>query len=182
MLSDCVSSRQQLGFHSPFSVQASPRAPLRIPRIAPFLCNSKLIHSKRLSAPISPLESALTNSCPVFRISLKTNGRQVLCNQHLRVFASQVLWIQHLHKNTGRGVPPLSSTIPACPAATSAEALGLGDERPLRVPPAPSKGTWSERRATQHYPLATSDPSLLQSSIVAVVPAPPEWVCQESQP
>ena len=31
---------------------------------------------------------------------------QVLCNQHLRVFASQVLWIQHLHKNRGWGVAP----------------------------------------------------------------------------
>jgi len=81
------------------------------PPIARLLCNSKLIHSKGLSAPINPLESALTNSRSIFRISLKINGCQVLYNQHLRVFSPQPLWNQHLHKNTGgrRGV---SSEVP----------------------------------------------------------------------
>jgi hypothetical protein len=77
--------------------------PSPLPKLAPFLCNSKLIHSKGLSAPVSPVESALTDTSRIFRISLKINGCQVLYNQHLRVFPSQVLYIQHLHKNMGGG-------------------------------------------------------------------------------
>ncbi len=78
-------------------------SPSTVLKPARFLCNSKVIHSKGVSAPINPLESALTNSRSVFRISLKTNGRQALYNQHLRVFSSQVLYIQHLQKNRGGG-------------------------------------------------------------------------------
>ncbi len=118
------------------SLYPLPSAPLRIPRIAPFLCNSKLIHSKGLSAPISPLESALTRPLRFFRISLKTNGRQVLYNQHLRVFLPQVLYIQQIHKNMGgRGV----GYLPSYPS-----------DGPFRLADRSSCGAASEQRRFWH--------------------------------
>ena len=67
--------------------------------------SQKSYTTKELHGRLSRLESALAKFRRVFRISLKTNGSQVLYNQQLRVFASQLLWIQHLRKNTGgRGV------------------------------------------------------------------------------
>ena len=116
---------------------------------------SELIHSKGFSAPISPLESAVTDSRANLRISFKINDCQVLYNQHLRVFSSQVLYNQHLHKNMGGGgYPRFSATVsPTTQLATRLPRRSIGDECSLRVPPAPSTETWSERRA-RHSSLA----------------------------
>jgi hypothetical protein len=126
-------------------VPSEPRAPVEgrvegpspLRKLAPFLCISKLIHSKGLSAPISPLESAVTDSRPIFRISLKTNGCQVLYNQHLRVFSSQVLYIQHLHKDMGGGGWGTFRVIPCAdlspPAAGFPRVPRLRYNRELRV-------------------------------------------------
>ena len=111
----------------PAAVVISPSEP---PPTARFLCNSKVIHSKGLSALISPLESAVTKPWRVSCISLKINGRQVLYNQHLRVFSPQPLWNQHLHKNTGgrggeyllshpRGLARLSQALHTCGSSHS---------------------------------------------------------------
>ena len=110
----------------PAAVVISPPAS---PPTARFLCNSKVIHNKGFSAPISPLESALTNCRAIIRILLKINGCQVLYNQHLRVFSPQPLWNQHLHKNTGgggeyllsypRGLARLSQALHTCGSSHS---------------------------------------------------------------
>ena len=123
-----------------------PSAP---PPIAPFLCNSKVIRSKGLSAPISPLESALANSRAIFRISLKTNGRQVLYNQHLRIFSPQPLWNQHLHKNTGVGGIACRAVVQSLPAATSAEALAEAEALAKAGSPIPTRdeGIAGKRRS-----------------------------------
>jgi len=63
--------------------------------------SQKSYTTKELHSRLSRLESALTKFRRVLHISLKTNDSQVLYNQHLRVFASQPLSIQHLRKNTG---------------------------------------------------------------------------------
>ena len=128
-------------------------SPAPFPQIAPFLCNSKLIHSKGLSAPISPLESALTDCSRFLRISLKINGWQVLYNQHLRVFSSQVLYIQQIHKNMGEGEGSTFRVTPRLPRRGLATSVGCEsrsdrDEPLTRVPPAPSTGARPERRVT----------------------------------
>ncbi len=173
----------------PFGVYAEPQpvAPSSVAsahlRTAPFLCNSKVIHSKGLSAPVSPLESALTNSRAIFRISLKIKGSQVLYNQHLRTFSSQVLWNQHLHKNMGRGVgeclpsylllaapkPWAWATSALCefrprrkggPPVTCLPRRSLGDGGPARSSPAAAGGG---RRTMGHpeHGKAGHTPSLL---------------------
>jgi hypothetical protein len=64
-----------------------------------FLRVPKVIDAKGLAATITPLESILTGCAHLF----ENTQVQPLQNQHLRIFSSQALWIQHLHKNMGGG-------------------------------------------------------------------------------
>jgi len=88
----------------PLHARANPSFPFRVTRPrAPRepSTSQKSYTTKELHSRLSRLESALTRFRCVFRISLKTNGYQVLYNQHLRTFSSQVLCTQHLRKYTG---------------------------------------------------------------------------------
>jgi len=104
-------------------------SPLKL-RPCPALVRApNLIHSKPLKAAITPLESILTG-CPHLH---KNKPLQVLCHQHLRVFSSQPLRIQHLHEIPGGGGTAItldSRDGGRCPIASDAPShRGFGKHR-----------------------------------------------------
>ncbi len=146
MLEDGVSSQQLFELYSLRPARPVPRpvgesrtachsahsrTPLRTPEIAPFLC------MPRMSYTIKDFNSCRINTYKkLLRFShlIENAQLQVLYNQHLRVFASQVLWIQHLHKNRG-GVPSELSSGGAFPASPRTP-----HRITLEAPPAPAAG------------------------------------------
>ena len=79
--------------------------------------------SPRMSYTTKDFKSRRINTykkLPCFSHLIENTQLQVLCNQHLRVFASQVLWIQHFHKNRGVGGTMRVNTPPRL-----ADALGV---------------------------------------------------------
>jgi len=79
---------------------AHSRTPPRTPEIALFWC------MPRMSYTTKDFKSCRINTYKkMARFSHLTENTQlqVLYNQHLRVFAPQVLWIQHLHEKRGVG-------------------------------------------------------------------------------
>ncbi len=96
---------------------------------------SNLIHSKRLKATVTPVESILTG-CPHLH---QNTPLQVVYNQHLRVFSFQPLWIQHLREITGGGVSAFRWTPGAAwPAAFPKTRFRTGDSQRI-VPPSCAK-------------------------------------------
>ncbi len=106
--------------------RALQRASRRIsPQVPPSNLNGLYqIQSSRISYTTKDFKSCRISTykkIPHFSHLIENTQLQVLCNQHLRVFASQVLWIQHLHENRGGGgtmrvnTPPPLADAPGVP-------------------------------------------------------------------
>jgi len=115
VVSNCVNSRRIFKY-----ARLATSRPAGNPRICIALSHDpNLVHSKGLTVPLTPLESALTS-----RPHLVENTQfQVLQNQHLRIFSPQALWIQHLHENMGGGGPLQSALRPSRARKTAGPAL-----------------------------------------------------------
>jgi len=107
----------------------------------------KVIHTKGLTW--QPMSFRISTCRVLAYLSqlVEIKQLQTLWNQHLRVFASQALYIQHLHQNTGGGRGPARHSL----AAPKSEACPLRRTKAGRSSLATSPCLFPESRRAEQY-------------------------------